>query len=246
MLPEGVPKDVLNLIYALMPGFVAAWIFYGLTAHPQKTPFERTIQALIFTGIVKAVVIPTMGVCFWIGSHKGFSFGSWSENGEYIFSFFVAIIVGLVFSSLANTNVLHSCLPGFISKRTSYPSEWYGAFYQRKRYVYLHLTGQRRIFGWPVEWPDSPTVGHFVLAEPEWILDDNKRVPLLLTERILIPAIEVVMVEQEKPPEHWNFDPQIQADAESVLIGLQEKEKSPNDSESPDRQCEGAAGLPIL
>ena len=49
MLPEGVPKDVLNLIYALMPGFVAAWIFYGLTAHPQKTPFERTIQALIFT-----------------------------------------------------------------------------------------------------------------------------------------------------------------------------------------------------
>ncbi len=42
-------SEVLKVIYALLPGFVAAWIFYGLTAPPRQSPFERVVQALIFT-----------------------------------------------------------------------------------------------------------------------------------------------------------------------------------------------------
>ena len=247
MLPEGVPKDVLTVIYALMPGFVAAWIFYGLTAHPQKSPFERTIQALIFTGIVKAVVIPIRELFLWIGSLGVLSFGTWDENGEYVFSFILAIALGLTVSYLANGNLVHSRLELLnITRKTSYPSEWYSTLYQDKRHVYLHLTGQRRIYGWAVEWPDSPTSGHFVLAEPEWILDDNTRVPLLLTYRMLIPATEVIMVETEKNATEWSFDPQIHVDAVSMLVELQKKEKSKDDSEKTDTQSEGAAGLPVI
>ena len=50
-------SEVIKVIYALLPGFIAAWVFYGLTAHPKLSPFERTVQALIFTGIIQALVL---------------------------------------------------------------------------------------------------------------------------------------------------------------------------------------------
>ncbi len=72
------------------------------------------------------------------------------------------------------------------------------AFSRSKTFVYLHLKGDRRLYGWAEEWPDSPTTGHFVIMKAEWILGDNSRVPLSATERILIRADEVEMVEFEK------------------------------------------------
>lgn len=68
-----------------------------------------------------------------------------------------------------------------------------------KRYVYLHLTSGRRLYGWPEEWPDEPGKGHFRLAQAEWILDDNERVALDATESVLVPASDVELVEFEKP-----------------------------------------------
>jgi hypothetical protein len=51
----------------------------------------------------------------------------------------------------------------------------------------LHLNDERRIYGWPEEWPSDPRAGYFSIAEAEWIeaVDDeegkgcNKRIPLL-------------------------------------------------------------------
>ena len=56
--------------------------------------------------------------------------------------------------------------------------------------------------GWPEEWPDEPGSGHFVISEPEWVLDTNERIPLQLTEKILIPATDVQMVEFAK----WEYN----------------------------------------
>ncbi len=46
---ELASKELVGIISYLLPGFLAAWIFYGLTAHPKPQPFERVVQALIFT-----------------------------------------------------------------------------------------------------------------------------------------------------------------------------------------------------
>ena len=53
--------DLIRLFYDLLPGFLAAWVYYGLTAHPKPSPFERVIQALIFTVIVRALFIVFRG-----------------------------------------------------------------------------------------------------------------------------------------------------------------------------------------
>lgn len=192
------PKsEIVGLIYQLMPGFVAAWCFFGLTAHQKSSPFERTIQALIFTGIVKAIVICFCYLLIRIGTLVG-TVGEWSTEGEFVLSIVIGVIVGVLFSSGANNNWPHEVLPEWVSKRTAYPSEWFGTLSRSKRYVVLHLKGlteNRRILGWPYEWPDSPTTGHFVLVNAKWLLAGNKEIPIFPSEKILISATEVEMIE---------------------------------------------------
>ena len=52
--------ELVRVFYNLLPGFLSAWIFYALTAHPKPSPFERIVQALIFTVIVRATTIVTL------------------------------------------------------------------------------------------------------------------------------------------------------------------------------------------
>jgi len=135
----------------------------------------------------------------------------------------------VLFSAFANTSWIHFRIPDWITKRTSFPSEWFSAFYQDKRFVYLHLTGERRLYGWPEEWPDQPDKGHFVMMQPEWILDDNTRVKLHLVERMLIPTSEVVMVEFVKRENEYTHSPEEQVEAERLMIQIQKRDsKEPN------------------
>ncbi|MEX0727832.1 MAG: DUF6338 family protein [Planctomycetaceae bacterium] len=218
-----VDSELISVIYQLLPGFIAAWLFYGLTAHEPKSPFERTVQALIFTALIQAVVIPSGWLLVWTGT-LGFTIGVWNTSAAFLLSIFVSIVLGLVFTFCANSGYIHNRLPDRITKRTSFPSEWFSAFNEDKRYIYLHLNGQRRLYGWPTEWPDRPGSGHFVMEEVQWILDDNTRVPLYLTKKLLIPATDVLMVEFCKFSEEFTHTPEQQAEAEQILIRLQRKE----------------------
>ncbi len=49
-------SEVINVLAFLLPGFVAAAIYYSLTSHPKPSAFERLIQALIFTAVIQAAV----------------------------------------------------------------------------------------------------------------------------------------------------------------------------------------------
>ena len=47
---------MIDVLVFLLPGFVAASIFYSLTSHPKPEIFDRVIQALVFTVIVQVTV----------------------------------------------------------------------------------------------------------------------------------------------------------------------------------------------
>lgn len=204
-------SEVVNGIFRLLPGFVAAWIFYGLTPHPKKSAFERVVQALIFTLFAETLANVTGSVLIFLGK-RIVSVGLWTEEVAQGWRLIWAIATGLLASVAANTNwftcittkevgktkQLWSGLPSWLSRRTTYPSEWYSAFHRSSGWVILHLTGGRRIRGWAEEYPDQPTSGHFSLMEAAWLLDDNFAVELTVTERILIPASEVELVELPK------------------------------------------------
>lgn len=199
---EGMPSsEILKLIYALLPGFVAAWLFYGLTAHPRLSPFERTVQALIFTGIIQVFVLAFREVALVLGNVV--SIGIWTDNVFFVVSILWAVVVGACFSLFANKDWCHKWLRqstwfkwfGGVTRRTSYPSEWFSVFDQEPRYVVLHLMGNRRLYGWPFAWPDHPDSGHFVMMEPKWLLNDGNDISLDTVHKMLVRAEDVEMVE---------------------------------------------------
>jgi hypothetical protein len=158
-------EDIVSVLYVLLPGFTAAWVFYAFTAYKKASPFERTVQALIFTGFTILLADPSKHLLIWIGTHYR-SYGSWTEKSSVSVGMVLGLIVGVFASWLANNNLLHRlCSKVGITKRTSYSSEWYSVFHRAKHsFVYLNYKDGRRVYGWAEQYPDDPKEGHFVLT----------------------------------------------------------------------------------
>ena len=224
-------KETLSLLYFLLPGQVAAWVFYGLTAHPKREAFERIVQALIFTIIVQACVFLVKFALLFVGRHF-IRLGNWTEESSLVWSVVIAFIIGVAFSALANSSLIHKILRYFgVTKRTSFPSEWYSAFHRFQKFSVLHLRDGRRLRGWPEEWPDQCERGHFLMQFPEWVLDNGTRVPLFQTSRMLIAAADVERVEIEFDQAEILVTPQA-IESQKLLIGLHESKECDNGKES--------------
>ena len=194
-------SEAVTILSFLLPGLVAVAVFHMFTSHPKPSEFERVVQALIFTILVQAIA----ELVLWIGRIQGRE-ALWGEEYEIVVSVSIALILGLVAVYFSNTDTLHRFVRFLrLTKETSYPSEWYSAFHHNPDcYVVLHLQGQRRLYGWPEEWPSRPDQGHFRIAEGEWLVGDE-RIPATGVVAIVVPAREVDMVEflrMELPDEH--------------------------------------------
>ena len=95
----------------------------------------------------------------------------WTDEKELFWSVMLAVVVGVAFSVCANWGVLHRVLRWLrLTKRTSFPSEWYSALHRfNKGELVLHLKSDRRLKGWADEWPDYPDRGHFIIQFPVWL-----------------------------------------------------------------------------
>lgn len=186
-------SEVVTILTFLLPGFVASAIFHSLTAHPKPNEFERIIQALIFTTFVQALVkgIPLIGS--WVGAGP-----MWTGESEIVVAVLIAVVVAIVAVYASNHDTLHGFFRWIrLTKENSFPSEWYSTFTRNPNcYVVLHLNGERRLYGWPEEWPSHPGQGHFRIAEAEWLTEtEDEQVAMTRVSVILVPAVEVEMVE---------------------------------------------------
>lgn len=188
------PKDVLALLTQLMPGFLTAWVVYGLTTYTKPPQFERVVQALIYSVIVSALV--TVIETLLLAAGQVWKLGIWDKSAELVVSAAVALSLGVVLSYYMRVDSFFKLARKLkLTSRTPFPSEWYGAFATKPRFVVLHLSGARRLSGYPSEWPTEPHVGHFRLTAAAWINADNSETPLDADDSILIEAKQVEMVE---------------------------------------------------
>lgn len=192
-MPE-LEKEAIALLVFLLPGFVSAWVLYGLTSQVKPSQFERVIQALIFTFVVQVLVPPVKSVLFSVGNVV--KLGIWDQASENFVRLIVAIILGILLAYYINTDALHKWLrkKGFTT-RTSFPSEWFGVFSEHISYVVLHFNDGRRLYGWPKEWPTEYDKGHFYVMQPIWLSEDDSQVVLDNVDGILINAKDVKWVE---------------------------------------------------
>lgn len=193
---EEASKATLIVLQWLLPGFLSAWIFYGLTSYPKPSQFERVVEALIFTYIVHAITMVDNDCWDSLGKY----FGAKGTNDLLLVNNVVnAVIIGVLFAIIANNDIVHWCLRKLrVTSETSYPSEWFGAFRKIKTLVVLQLEGERQIYGWPTEWPSQPGNGHFLLEQASWV-DGENEIPITGAKAILIDAKLVEWVEFMEP-----------------------------------------------
>ena len=184
-----VSQQVISLLQYLLPGFLAAWIFYGLASYTKPSQFERVIQALIFTLFIQVFVfvigefLPTHD---WVGQ---------------LLPFLAAVALGIVFTVLANNDWAHKAFRKIrITTKTSYQSNWIQSFEgYGATWVVLHFQDGKRLIGWPEIWPTKPDSGHFLLKQAAWIRGDSGRdadiIELEGVRGILVDASRVHMVE---------------------------------------------------
>lgn len=197
---DDLVKEVIPLLQYLIPGFFTAWIFYSLTAFKRPDTFGQIVQALIFTFVIHGLVSLAGLVCIAVGE-QGYVVGTWDKSAEAIWSGVLSILIGLLSCYLANNDNLHAWLRNRkITQQTSYPSEWFSAFSGHKRFVVLHLIDERRLYGWPSEWPSEPSSGQFVIRDPSWLDDQGLELPLP-AELVVIDSSKVQWV--EFTPKTW-------------------------------------------
>jgi hypothetical protein len=185
-------KDFVEVLQYLLPGFVSAWVFYGLTPHAKPSQFERVVEAMIFTLFIQASVgivefgLKTVG--------KYWAFATWTTLSKSIWSIIIALAFGLLFSYFANNDKLHKHLRKMkITHEGSFPSEWFKAFL-KPTFVVLHLNDERRLYGWPIEWPSKPNKGHFLIEDPSWLLEGGES-RIIGVKSILINTTDIKWVE---------------------------------------------------
>ena len=81
---------------------MAAAVFYSVTSHPKPNAFERVVQALIFTLLVKVIV----DFLLWVLSF-GMENDTWRTNSSVngFASFLIAISLGLFLAYVSNNDV---------------------------------------------------------------------------------------------------------------------------------------------
>lgn len=180
---------IVDALKFLLPGFVSAAIYYSFTSHSKPGEFGLVVQALIFTIVAEAIITALLLMDSF----------AWMKGRGVVLSVPVAVLLGLIAAYFSNNDTVHRLFRRLgVTRETSYPSEWYSTFAQHPDCcVVLHLKGERRLYGWPEEWPSRPEEGHFRITEGEWLTGDEekKKVQETGVSAIMIPVGEVEMVE---------------------------------------------------
>jgi len=192
---NNLSANLTQILEYLLPGFLAAWVYYGFTSHKKPSEFERVVQALILTFLIQTLLVGEEWILLLFGRYA-WALGRWGAEAELMNSLCLALLLGLSFAFCANTDFLHSIARRLrITRETSFPSEWYGTLSKHVTYTVLHLNDERRLYGWVREWPSDAAQGHFAIEQPSWLLDNGEEVVITGVECILIDVKHVKWLE---------------------------------------------------
>lgn len=205
-------NGVIEVLTFLLPGFITAWVFYGLSSFPKPSQFERLVQALIFTMFLQALLLPGVRwIALAIG--KSSSIGPWTVNVAFGWTVILALLLGIGVTFAADHDFPHAPLRWLrLTKVNSYSSEWSREFARLspkagEDFIVLTLADKRRLMGYAILSPDAPDRGHFSLKNASWLHDGEGQTPA--GGVILIPAKSVMFVEfmvKPEPKEQPNGD----------------------------------------
>ena len=189
-----INSELIGLLWLLLPGFISAGLFRSLISNPKPSGFDSVSQVYVFTVIVQ--VIGWLIFSFVIETESNSNFSTENHAIVVFVHLLISIVVGILSSLIWNKDWLFKLLRKTkVTEQSSYHSAQYSAFaYYKNCYVVLHLKSQRRLYGWPKEWPNNKTDQHYLMMDCEW-LEESKGIPINGVSHILVPANEVELIE---------------------------------------------------
>ena len=143
-------EDAINVIQYLLPGFLATWIFHGLTPHPKESQFERTIHAVVLTALIQFFTLAVI----WFSEEILMITDIVEDTRTVVIPVMLALVLGFSMAAASNSDKFHAFLRMLgITKKTGFPSVWYKNLYQTVGYATFHLKDERRLYGWIDQWP---------------------------------------------------------------------------------------------
>ena len=189
----------LELLLYVFAGLVASWVYYGLVPATKPSAFDRLVDALVLTALIRlmmqgvALAIPPLAPVLELvenpSSLADSFFGSLLVIG-------VSVLFGLLRAVLTNKNIPHRWLiaRGWTDQAAIRSNLSHAFSVRQDSFVVLNMRDGRRLYGWPLSWPDRTDDNYFLLSDYVWLDagDDKEKSP---DAAILIAGRDVEMVE---------------------------------------------------
>lgn len=186
-------SEILPLLELLIPGFVATLFFYWFAEIKKPEQFERVIQALALTTLIKLLTEATKATAIYLGQF--YSIASWGSLSSTATSLAYGALIGLLLAYLCNRDKLYAVGRLFKITAKSAQSDFISAFQKLSTgRVALHFVDGRRICGILRAYPASKDSGSYILYNPEWLIN-NKAVPIQNVAYILLDSSDIRWVE---------------------------------------------------
>jgi hypothetical protein len=177
-----IDADHLLVILFLLPGFLAARMFALVAVQRKKSHLEMISEVVLFEFLVLAAYAWMPARWQWEGSVSSgeailgvSALDTLRRNAPPLTALaLIAISLGGILGWLHNLDQPLSLLRSLgATKQSSHPTVWQSAFYDRPRWVLVHLESGERILGWPELFSDTPDEGAIFLADAAYLDDEG-------------------------------------------------------------------------
>lgn len=216
--------DALNILLFLCPGLLITVVIRLLVYRKESGMFETIVSALLWSLLVYAALTA-------IGRDAAVQLTE-TKRGDTTYR-------GIVFNPSAIGWML--CLAALVAALTAFAlnRDWFGKFLrwtgissqsgratiwldvfaEYRKFVVVHLSDERRVFGWVLHYSNSGDDGYIYLHEPRWIDAENRWIDtgshgIFFVKRDLIDFIEFLNsptkqlpIDHQTAPVHAKAEP---------------------------------------
>lgn len=175
-----ITAETLGLFLILIPGFVSSLILDALVVRKPRSNLSQIIEALVFSFFIYVIVsVSVSSALISIQIYKSGDITTYEpiiNTSAIVVTAILSLVTPLIIS-ISITNDLHMKFLRWLSVtiKTARHNTWLDVFIDNKeRYVFVHLRDERRLFGWPLYYSNTPEEGLLYLYDAAWVSDEGE------------------------------------------------------------------------
>ncbi len=197
-MPEHLTYEALAALLLLLPGFLTAEFIRVLSTRPERTEFDKVVQALSYS-LINYTVFAALGGKFPITARVE------PLNGVERYSLeiqpwpmaelvLIAVALAFIVAVAVNKDILSLLRRFRVTQRTFRVSVWNDTFQTFGGFVQVELGDGRRVVGYLRFYSDTAEECSLFLEDAAWLREDGVQFPIngpgvLLTKEAGIHAV---------------------------------------------------------